>query len=85
MPGEKNPVKVAKGAIELAEKQGYDVLLVDTAGRLHLDTELMNELEEMKKILSPARFFLSRMRLWDRMPFERRPILIARFRLPAQY
>ncbi len=51
--GEKNPVKVAKKAMEKAEAEGFDVLIVDTAGRLHLDEELMQELEEMKKALQP--------------------------------
>ena len=51
--GEKNPVKVAKKAMEKADAEGFDVLIVDTAGRLHLDEELMVELEEMKKALQP--------------------------------
>ncbi|MBI3901278.1 MAG: signal recognition particle protein, partial [Chlamydiia bacterium] len=42
-----------KQAKELALKEGYDVLIVDTAGRLHLDEALMDELIEMKKILDP--------------------------------
>ena len=53
MPGETNPLKVAKSALALAKEQGYDVLLVDTAGRLHLDQDLMHELEELKKLLEP--------------------------------
>jgi len=53
LEGEKNPLKVAKGAYEMAQKESYDVLIVDTAGRLHLDEELMKELEEMKAFLSP--------------------------------
>jgi signal recognition particle subunit SRP54 len=51
--GEKNPLKVAKAAREKAAREGYDVLIVDTAGRLHLDEELMKELSEMKKHLEP--------------------------------
>ncbi|HEX2582938.1 MAG TPA: signal recognition particle protein [Chlamydiales bacterium] len=50
---EKNPVKVAKAAREKAIQDQYDVLIVDTAGRLHLDEELMQELSEMKKLLEP--------------------------------
>ncbi len=50
---EKNPVKVAKAAKEKAIREEYDVLIVDTAGRLHLDEELMEELSEMKKHLEP--------------------------------
>lgn len=53
MEGETNPLKVAKKAYERAEKEGFDVLIVDTAGRLHIDEELMKELEEMKKFLAP--------------------------------
>jgi len=51
---EKDPLKVAKQSFEKAQKESYDVLIVDTAGRLHLDEELMKELEEVKKILSPS-------------------------------
>jgi len=51
--GEKNPLKIAKRAYEKAQQEAYDVLIVDTAGRLHLDEELMNELEGMKAALDP--------------------------------
>ncbi|MBX7066104.1 MAG: signal recognition particle protein [Parachlamydiales bacterium] len=51
--GETSPVKMAKKALALAEKEGFDVLIVDTAGRLHVDEDLMQELEEMKKLLTP--------------------------------
>jgi len=51
--GEKNPLKVAKKAQEKAQAEQFDVLIVDTAGRLHLDEELMKELEEMKQFLAP--------------------------------
>lgn len=51
--GEKSPIKVAKKAYEKAEKEGFDVLIVDTAGRLHLDDELMRELEDLRRLLSP--------------------------------
>lgn len=51
--GEKNPVKVAKKALEKAQKEGFEVLIVDTAGRLHVDDKLMDELKEMKRVLSP--------------------------------
>lgn len=53
LEGEKNPVKVAQKALEKAEKEGFDVLIADTAGRLHIDEELMQELEAMRKILLP--------------------------------
>jgi signal recognition particle subunit SRP54 len=51
--GEKNPVKVAKAALKAAKEGNYDVMIVDTAGRLHIDEPLMKELEEIKSILSP--------------------------------
>lgn len=51
--GEKKPLKVAKFAHERARKEGFDVLIVDTAGRLHIDKELMEELKDLKKALDP--------------------------------
>lgn len=51
LEGEKNPLKVAEKALKAAES--YDVLIVDTAGRLHIDEELMKELEEMRRVLEP--------------------------------
>ena len=46
-PGETDPVKVAAWALEQSSQQGRDVLIVDTAGRLHVDQELMDELAEV--------------------------------------
>ena len=51
--GEKDPVRVAKEALHKAKVDGYDVLIVDTAGRLHIDEQLMGELEQLKKNLQP--------------------------------
>lgn len=51
---EKKPVKVAKEALLHAQKGEYDVLIVDTAGRLHIDDELMGELAEIKKAVQPS-------------------------------
>jgi signal recognition particle subunit SRP54 len=51
--GTGSPVTVAKEALEEAKKQGIDVLIVDTAGRLHVDAPLMQELQEMKELLQP--------------------------------
>jgi signal recognition particle subunit SRP54 len=48
-----NPVAIAKWAAERARTEGKDVLIVDTAGRLHVDTELMDELAEIKKAIKP--------------------------------
>lgn len=54
MRGESSALKVAKGAREKAQKEGFDLLIIDTAGRLHVDSELMNELKEIKKELEPS-------------------------------
>lgn len=51
--GEKNPLKVAVGALDKAKKDNHDVLIVDTAGRLHIDEELMQQLEGIKKAVQP--------------------------------
>ncbi|NGX50546.1 MAG: Signal recognition particle protein [Chlamydiae bacterium] len=50
---QKNPVKIAKAAHERAKKEAFDVLIIDTAGRLHLDEELMKELKKIKDATSP--------------------------------
>lgn len=51
--GEKSALVVAKEALAKAKAEQFDVLIVDTAGRLHLDEELMHQLEELKKSLEP--------------------------------
>ncbi|MGC1878591.1 MAG: signal recognition particle protein [Rhabdochlamydiaceae bacterium] len=51
--GEKNPVRVAKEALKKAQTEGFDTLIVDTAGRLHIDEELMAQLKEIKAVLQP--------------------------------
>lgn len=53
LPNAKNPVQVAKQALEKAKAELFDVLIVDTAGRLHLDEDLMSELEEIKAAVAP--------------------------------
>ncbi len=55
-PGEgtSKPLEIARGAIREAKLSAYDVILVDTAGRLHIDDELMAELDELKRELAPA-------------------------------
>src|SRR5580698_9873705 len=53
-PEETKPVELARSARKEATQTGRDVLLVDTAGRLHIDDELMTELSELKDLLSPA-------------------------------
>jgi len=57
VPQEKDPRQVAKLALEKARKEGFDVLIVDTAGRLHIDEELMQQLQQMKTLLSPQEIF----------------------------
>lgn len=52
--GEKDPVKVAQAALKEAKKAGHDLLIVDTAGRLHIDDELMLQLERVKEVLNPC-------------------------------
>ena len=54
MPGEADPVKVAQAALKEAKKNGHDLLIVDTAGRLHVDDELMQQLEKVKAVLNPS-------------------------------
>ncbi len=52
--GEKDPVKVAKDAIQHARQQGYSVVIVDTAGRLTVDQELMEEISTLHKAVAPT-------------------------------
>lgn len=52
--GEKDPSTVAMRALEKAKKERFDVLLIDTAGRLHIDASLMQELKSLKEKLRPA-------------------------------
>ena len=51
--GEKDPVVVARAALQKAKDEKFDVLIIDTAGRLHVDSELMDELHRMKEVLQP--------------------------------
>jgi signal recognition particle subunit SRP54 len=52
--GTDKPVEIVRGAIKEAKLSASDVVLVDTAGRLHIDDELMNELSTLKKELQPS-------------------------------
>ncbi|MGC8793777.1 MAG: signal recognition particle protein [Bryobacteraceae bacterium] len=49
-----DPIELARAARREAALSGRDVLLVDTAGRLHIDDQLMSELEQLKKLLAPS-------------------------------
>ena len=54
-----SPVEIAKAAIEHAKKNGHDMVFIDTAGRLHIDEELMGELVNIKKATSPTEILLT--------------------------
>ncbi|NLM69721.1 MAG: signal recognition particle protein [Firmicutes bacterium] len=56
--GETNPVDIAKAAVAHADRHGNDIVIIDTAGRLHIDTELMGELEEIKNAVAPHEILL---------------------------
>ena len=56
--GQQDPRKTVKAAMEEAVSKGYDTMIVDTAGRLHIDEALMGELEDLKAILHPAEILL---------------------------
>ena len=57
-PDTQDPVEVARWALEQARAQGRDVLIVDTAGRLHVDEELMEELGAIRKETKPTNVLL---------------------------
>ncbi|MCM1544450.1 MAG: signal recognition particle protein [Ruminococcus sp.] len=56
--GNINPVEIAKNAVSLAKDKGYDYVFLDTAGRLHVDEELMNELKSIKSEVKPHEILL---------------------------
>ena len=56
--GTQNPVKTAKESIEHAKRQGFDTVIIDTAGRLHINEELMTELKNIKKEVKPTEILL---------------------------
>ena len=56
--GQTNPVDIAKAAIEHAKKHGNDIVFLDTAGRLHIDAELMDELKNIRDAVNPAEILL---------------------------
>ncbi len=51
--GEKDPVKIAREAVSHAKAHGNDIVFLDTAGRLHIDEEMMDELKRIKAAVSP--------------------------------
>jgi signal recognition particle subunit SRP54 len=52
------PVKIAQNGIRHAKDNGFDVVIIDTAGRLHVDEDLMTELDEIKAATEPHEIFL---------------------------
>ncbi|CAG9619736.1 signal recognition particle protein [Sutcliffiella rhizosphaerae] len=53
-----SPVEIAKQAIQMAKDEHHDYVLIDTAGRLHVDEQLMDELKQVKEISKPDEIFL---------------------------
>ena len=56
--GQGNPVEIAKEAVRYADRNAYDMVFIDTAGRLHVDEELMAELSNIKKEVNPTEILL---------------------------
>lgn len=57
--GTNKPHKTALEAVKEANSKGYDTLIIDTAGRLHINDELMKELEDVKKAVEPTEILLT--------------------------
>jgi len=56
--GEKNPVRVARRSLKFAEKNARDVIIIDTAGRLHIDEEMMKQAEDIAEAVQPHQIYL---------------------------
>ena len=56
--GQKDPVDIAKKAVEHAKQYGFDTVIIDTAGRLQIDDKLMTELENIKAAVNPDEILL---------------------------
>ncbi|MHC4395449.1 MAG: signal recognition particle protein [Planctomycetota bacterium] len=54
----KNAVKVAQNGVKHARKEGHDVVILDTAGRLHIDEDMMSEISDVAQAVSPHQIFL---------------------------
>jgi len=52
------PVEIAQASLDFARRQGCDLIIVDTAGRLHVDEDLMKELADLREALEPQEIFL---------------------------
>ena len=57
--GQGNPVKIARESVKYAQSYGFDTVIIDTAGRLQIDEELMKELENIKKEVAPTEILLT--------------------------
>ena len=58
MGDKEDPVKIAKAGVEHAKKYGHDMVFIDTAGRLHIDEKLMDELKNIKEAVEPSEILL---------------------------
>ena len=58
MEGEKNPVKVARQGVLQAPAGGHDVVIIDTAGRLHIDQEMMQQAQDIATTVKPHQIYL---------------------------
>jgi signal recognition particle subunit SRP54 len=58
MDGQTNPAKVARAGVEQAKKNGQDVVIIDTAGRLHVDEEMMKQAEDIASTVNPHQIYL---------------------------
>ncbi len=56
--GQINPVEIAKNSVAFAKEKGNDIVIIDTAGRLHINEELMDELAEIKREVRPQEILL---------------------------
>ena len=56
--GKKDPVEISRNAIKFAKENGYDYVLIDTAGRLHIDEDLMDELDNIYNEVNPQEVLL---------------------------
>ena len=57
--GQGKPVKIAQNGLKYAQKYGFDTVIIDTAGRLHIDEELMNELLDISSAVKPTEILLT--------------------------
>ena len=56
--GQGDPIEIAKAGVDYARKNGHDLVFIDTAGRLHIDEALMDELKQIKKAVKPHEIML---------------------------